>query len=176
MSVQNKPEVFNLFTNQEGFEEANELVQNLNARKRGPYKTKPKIKVTNYNPYTHIQQLYTQLGDLIGIRLFSKDDAVFRYKGIKIWSMVYTPEEYDYDNKSYVGEQFQVNQAEIRGTENFTVNDRISLHQKLINLLKNRIDLRDAVKLIEQDVKELQKKYKISECAQWLKKQRTLNV
>lgn len=171
MVTQNNSESFNLFTNQEGFEEANEMVHALNARKRGPY-NKKSPKIEEYNPYTHINKLYSQLGDLIGIRLFAKDDAVFRYKSIKIWSNVYTNEEYEYNDEVFIGEQFQVNQAEVRGTENFTVYDRIDLHKKLINYLINRMDLKDALKLIEQDVKELQKKYKISQYAQWLKKQR----
>lgn len=162
--------VINLFSNIEGFEEADELVQSLNARKRGCYNTKP--KVIEYNPYTHMQKLYTQLGDLIGIRLFSKDDAVFRYRGIKIWSLIYTSEEYEYEGKSYPGEQFQINQAEIRGTENFIIKDRIKLHEKFINLLQQHVELKNAIKLVQQDVRELQKKYEISEYAQWLKEQR----
>lgn len=162
--------VLNLFSEKEGFEEADKLVQQLNARKRGSYNTKP--KVVEYNPYSHIQNLYAQLADLIGIRLFSKEDAIFRYRGIKIWSLVYTPENYKYEGKIYMGEQFQVNQAEIRGTENFTINDRIKLHQKLIDLLKERVELRHAVKLVQQDVKKLQKKYKVKEFTLWMKNQR----
>lgn len=165
-----REKVVNLFSNVEGFEEAAELVEKLNARKRGCYNTKH--KVVEYSPYTHIQKLYTQLGDLIGIRLFSKDDAVFRYRGIKIWSLVYNPENYEYKDKEYIGEQFQVNQAEIRGTENFIVSDRIKLHEKLIELLKQRVELKNAVKLVQQDVRKLQKKYEISEYAKWLKKQK----
>lgn len=163
-------QTFNLFSGQKEFEEAAELVEKLNARKRGSYNTK--LKVVEYNPYTHIQKLYTQLGDLIGICLFSKDDIVWRYRGIKIWSSVYNMETYEYQGKEYIGEQFQINQAEIRGTESFTVNDRIKLHEKLIKLLKQRVELKYAIKLVQQDVKELQKKYTISEYAQWLRKQK----
>lgn len=162
--------VINLFSQAEGFEQADELVQQLNAKKRGCYNTKPKI--VDYNPYTHMQHLYGQLANLIGIRLFSKDDAIFRYRGLKIWTLVYTAEEYQYENKVYQGEQFQVNQAEIRGTENFILNDRIKLHERLIELLRQHVELKYAIKLVQQDVRELQKKYKVKEFTQWLKKQR----
>lgn len=162
--------VLNLFSDLEGFEEANNLVQQLNARKRGSYNTKPKL--IEYNPYTHIKNLYSELANFLPRPLFTNEEAVFEYEGVKAWYMIYTPEHYGYSDKTYVGEQFNITEAEISGTENFTVEDRIKLHQKLIDLLKERVELNNAIKLIQQDIKGLQKKYKIKDFTLWLRKQR----
>lgn len=163
-----KEKIVNLFSDVEGFEEANVLVQKLNARKRGCYNTKP--KVLEYNPYKHIQQLYSQLANFLPRPLFTNQEAVFDYDGIKAWYMIYVPEQNS--DTSYNGEQFTVTEAEIVGTENFTVNDRIKLHEKLINLLKERVELNNAIKLIQPDIKELQKKYEVRDFTLWIKNQR----
>lgn len=169
-----KENVINLFSNHKGFEDADELVQNLNARKRGCYNTKP--KVVEYNPYTHMQKLYNQLASFLPIPLFLKEEAVFDYNGVKGWYMVYSPEIYEYDNKSYAGEQFNVIEAEITGTENFNITDRIQLHEKLINLLRQDVELNNAIKLVQQDVKELQKKYEVKDITKWLKEKKKYDL
>lgn len=161
----------NLFSGVEGFEDADNLVQSLHARKRGPYKTHHKTQ--EYTPYRYIQQLYTQLASFFPAPLFQTEENIFDYKGVIVWYSPYSPNDYEYNDKMYEGEQFQVIQAEITGTENFNINDRIALHKKLIELLEKRIELENAIKLIQQDVKEYQKKYELSEIAKWLKKQRT---
>ncbi len=166
-----REKIVNLFSDVEGFEEADELVQLLNARKRGYYNTKP--KVVEYNPYTHMQKLYTQLASFLPIPLFLKEEAVFDYNGVKGWYLPYEPEEYEYENEIFKGEQFNVIEAEITGTENFNITDRIQLHEKLINLLKQRVELKNAIKLVQQDVRELQKEYEVKEFTLWLKKQRS---
>lgn len=165
-----RKDVLNLFSDVEGFEGANKLVQQLNIRKRGSYNTKPKL--VEYNPYTHIKNLYSELANFLPRPLFTNEEAVFEYEGIRVWYMIYSPENYLYNEKTYTGEQFNITEAEINGTENFTVEDRIKLHQKLIELLKERVALNNAIKLIRQDVKELQKKYELSEYVQWLRKQK----
>lgn len=165
-----REKVVNLFTDVEGFEEADELVQSLNARKRGSYNTKP--KVVQYNPYTHMQKLYSQLASFLPIPLFLNEEAVFDYEGVKGWYVVYSPENYEYENKVYPGEQFNIIEAEITGTENFNIIDRINLHEKLIKLLQQRVELKNAIKLVQQDVKVLQKKYEVKEFTLWLKMHR----
>lgn len=162
--------VLNLFSDLDGFEEANNLVQQLNARKRGFYNTKPKS--VNYNPYTHIKNLYSELANFLPRPLFMSEEAVFEYNGIRAWYTVYASEHYLYNDKTYIGESFNITEAEISGTENFTVEDRIKLHQKLIDLLKERVELNNAIKLIQQDIKELQKKYKVKDFTLWIKNQR----
>lgn len=162
-----REKIVNLFSEVEGFEEADELVQSLNARKRGCYHTKP--KVIEYNPYIHMQKLYSQLASFLPIPLFLNEEAVFDYNGVKGWYLLYDPEQYEYKNEIFEGEQFNVIEAEITGTENLNITDRIQLHEKLINLLQQRVELNNAIKLVQQDVKELQKKYEISEFSQYLR-------
>lgn len=172
MSAQNTTGIFNFLTILGGYEELNAQIQARNAKKRGNYNvhTKP----PQYSPYKHIQALYTQLAGYISICPFLMEDAVFRYNEIKIWVSYYKAGKYIYNGKIYEGQNFHIIQAEIRGTENFNVKHRIYLHQKLINFLRNGMDLKDALILIKKDVKKIRRNYKLTEYAQWLKKQRKI--
>lgn len=162
-----REKVVNLFSDVEGFEEADELVQKLNARKRGFYQTKAKL--FELSSYHRMKQLYSKLANFLPRPLFTNEEAISDYDGIRVWHSVYLPEEYEYEGKIYVGEQFTFAEAEIIGTENFNITDRIMLHEKLIKLLRERVELKNAVKLVQQDVKELQKKYEVKEFTLWLK-------
>lgn len=162
-----------LFYNQEGFEEAQELVNKINARKRGSYDIKPKI--FEYNPYAHIRELYTQLTNLIGIRgemfITSRLETI---DGINRWYDFYEVEQYEYQDKMFQGEEFRYIEAEISGTEFFDIYDRIKLHQELINLLRKKVPLVDAMQIIQQRVKEVQKDYEVKEITKRLKSQRKI--
>lgn len=163
-----------IFNNEEGFEEAQELVNKINARKRGSYDIKP--KVFEYEPYAHIRQLYVQLTDLIGIK---DDELTFTTSkletidGINRWFSFYEVEQYEYQGKMFQGEEFKYTEMEISGTEFFDIYDRIKLHQELINLLRKKVPLVDAMQIIQQRVKEVQKGYEVKEITKWLIKQRT---
>lgn len=163
--------VQSLFANQTGFENAQALVEQLNARKRGPYDTKP--KVFEYDPYAHIRQLYVQLTNLIGIQgeMFtaSKRETI---DGISRWYSFYEVKQYEYQGKMFQGEEFRYVEAEIAGSEFFDIYDRIKLHQELINLLRKKVPLVEAMAIIQQKVKEIQKGYEVKEITKWLQKQR----
>lgn len=72
----------------------------------------------------------------------------------------------------FQGEEFRYVEAEIAGSEFFDIYDRIKLHQELINLLRQKVPLGEAMALIQQKVKEIQKGYEVKEITKWLQKQR----
>lgn len=156
-----KEYVYNLFSNQEGFEEQDKIVQLLNLRKRGSYNTKPKIY--EIDPYTKISNIYSRLANYLPYPLGKNEEMVITKNGLRGWYNIFDAE----------GELPQrLFQAEIIGTENFYITDRIQVHSKLLEYLNNRVQLEDAVKLIQQEVRELQKKYEVKEFTLWLRKQR----
>lgn len=162
-----------LFENEKGFEEAQKLVDKINVRKRGSYDIKPKI--FEYNPYAHIRELYTQLTNLIGIQgeMFTTS-RLETIDGLNRWYSFYELEQYEYQEKMFQGEEFRYIEAEINGTEFFDIYDRIRLHQELINLLRQKMPLPEAMQIIQHKVKEVQKDYEVKEITKWLKSQRKI--
>lgn len=162
-----------LFAGKDDFKEAQELVQQLNARKRGSYDIKP--KVFEYEPYAHIRNLHIQLNNLIETQneqIGFTQSICENIEGINCWFSLYTAEQYEYNGRIYQGEEFRYIEAEIEGTECFDIYDRIKLHQELINLLRAKIPLAEAMQTIQQKVKEVQKDYEVKEITKWLQKQR----
>ena len=165
--------VNSLFENQPGFENAQALVEKLNARKRGPYDIKP--KVFEYEPYAHIRNLHIQLNNLIETQneqIGFTQSICENIEGINCWFTLYSAQQYEYNGHLYQGEEFRYIEAEIAGTECFDIYDRIKLHQGLINLLRAKVPLAEAMQSIQREVKELQKHYEKKEITKWLQKQR----
>lgn len=158
-----------LFTGQEGFEHLEKIVQEHEGRKRGTYNKKfatndyiqlALIFVSLVDPNTYLNEIYS----LIAHKYFSRpsmsnDETVFSFKGIRIYYMVYEAGEYDYFGNIYQGESFQVFQAEIIGTENLLINDRISLHTKLLEYLDEGVELKKAVELVQPDITRIKADY-----------------
>ncbi len=55
-----------------------------------------------------MQKLYSQLASFLPIPLFLNEEAVFDYNGVKGWYLLYDPEQYEYKNEIFEGEQFNV--------------------------------------------------------------------
>lgn len=80
-----------LFTGVEGFEEAQEALEELNKGKRGFYNKVPKPKHTD-NKWEQMRRLYAHLADFLDVPRFQlKEDGVFLFAGgkIKAWCYIY---------------------------------------------------------------------------------------
>lgn len=154
-----------MFTDVEGYEEFEKEVQASHKKKRGKYHKH--VKIREYNPYTHISELYCAIANYLPIPLGVYNDVVNEIYGLKSWYTI----DYDDNNKEQPLKLFQ---AEIIGTENFNVEDRITLHEKLLSFLTQHVNLENVVKLLKADLQKVTEKYTISEYAQWLKKQREI--
>ena len=124
-------------------------------RKRGHYKTKELKIDTIINPYTEMKNLYQQLAGFMPIPLFSNKTEVFSCLNVRIWHYVYNRNKYTYQGEICEGEDFKVVEAEIIGTENLYIDDRIRLHKELINMLSNGIKLEKALNNIQPEIKKL---------------------
>ena len=157
----------------EGFAEARQALEDLNKGKRGHYNKVPKPDHTDNN-WEYLRRLQTQLANFLDVPYFFDRDEVFLFSNnrIKAWIYVYDEEPYEYQGETYPGEQFKVREAEIVGSEKYTIEERLYLHQQLIDYLENGIKLDDAVDSIQSELLELNYKYKIGDFAQWLKKHR----
>jgi hypothetical protein len=168
-----------LFTGQAGFEELEKVVQMHDARKRGKYNKK--IQTNNQyqfllilynliNPFSYIAAIYNHLAvKYVQMPLFSKEEAAFCYKGLNVYYSVYQPEDYTYydyptqglegKDETVSGEDFQVFEAELAGTENFNVNDRLDLHTRLIDLLEQGVQLEQATSMLQPEIERIKQIY-----------------
>lgn len=185
----------NLFSNNPEFAEYDKMIKDANKNKRGHYQKH--LKPIIYNPYTEIKDLYRKLANFLPLPLFQTETEVFHYtinenqqnskntvangiKGVTAWYTTYTDEEYEYidakfedeKNGTYQGDNFKVIEAEIDGTENFYVEDRIELHKELISYLSQGITLENAITMLQPSAKRIEKKYKTKELTQWLRELR----
>lgn len=113
-------------------------------RKRGNYKSKV-FKKFELNPYTEMKNLYSSLANYLPMPLFSNNEGVFIYGKIRYWYMVYSDDDYSYIGDTFKGENFKVIEAEIIGTENMYIEDRVQLYKKLIKFLQQGLKLDEAV-------------------------------
>lgn len=107
-------------------------------RKRGFYKKKQPQKII-LNPYTEMKNLYELLANYLPLPLFLREERVFTYKKLRVWHMIYFDEEKQVE--------FPVSEAEIIGTENMDIKDRIQLHKGLIDLLRGGLTLDEALEV-----------------------------
>lgn len=146
------------FTNLKGFEKYEALVQEANKKKRGKYHKHPKIQ--EYDPYQHISELYTTLASYLPYPIGQNHEIVTELFGLRSW---FTIDE----DENNIEPPLKLFQAEIIGTENYNVYDRILLHEKLLDLLRKRIQLKNAVKLLKEDLQKVNEKYTLSEFTLW---------
>lgn len=168
-----------LFSGLKEFEQLEKIVQLREARKRGKYNKK--IQIDNkwqfllilsnlINPYTYITAIYNHLAvNYVQMPLFSKEEAVFYYKGLNVYYSVYFPEDYTYydyptqglegKDETVSGEDFQIFEAELAETENFNINDRLTLHTRLIDLLEQGVQLEQATSMLQPEIERIKQIY-----------------
>lgn len=169
----------NLFTGLDGFEEFDNVVKLHEARKRGKYNKK--IQTDNQyqfllilshliNPYSYISEIYNHLAiKYVPLPLLSKEETAFNFYGLSVSYSVYEPDAYIYyDYPTYglegkdeicPGEDFQIFEAELIGTELFNVTDRIDLHIRLLDLLEQGVELKQAVSLMQPEIERIKQIY-----------------
>lgn len=169
----------NLFTGQNGFEEFDNVVKLHEARKRGKYNKKVEtdnqyqfllILAHLINPISYTSELYKTLAiKYVPMPLLSKEEAVFCYKGLNVYYSVYEPDTYtyyDYPTQGIEGidcicngEDFQIFEAELIGTESFNVKDRIDIHIKLLDLLEQGVQLNQATSQLQPEIERIKQIY-----------------
>ncbi len=151
------------FTGQKGYEEYEALVQKSNEKKRGRYHKHAKAYA--YDPYQHISELYSNIANYLPVPFGVDEDIITEQDGLRSWYTV------DFD-ETYKEAPLRLFQAEIIGSESFNVYERIKLHEKLLNLLRTHIGIKDARLRVEDDLQQIKENYKISEYLKWMRRLR----
>lgn len=125
-----------------------DVSQYTNRKFRGHYKEKEK-KPEKLNPYAQLAQLYSQVANYLPIPIMTSNQEVFDYGLLTLWYSHYTFDKYSYQGEEFNGEDFKVIQAELKGTEDLFINERIFLHKKLLEIIHSGIHINEAAKLLQ---------------------------
>ena len=61
---------------------------------------------------------------------------VYDFGIVRVWDNVYLPETYTHQGSIYKGQEFRVLEAEIVGTEDLNIQERLYIHETLLELLE----------------------------------------
>lgn len=116
---------------------------------RGHYQKQEK-KPEKLNPYAELSQLYSRVANYLPIPIMSTGgQEVFDYDLLTLWYSHYQAEKYHYQGESYDGEDFKIIQAELKGTEDLYVDEKIFIHKSLLNLIQKGTSINEAAKLLQ---------------------------
>lgn len=123
-------------------------------KKRGHYKKLPK-PIEPVSPWVTMQTLYQRLANYFEQPLFSEKETTITQWDIRIWYMVYTDETFTYKEGICRGECFKVFEAELIGTENLYLEERIAIHAELLNQLEAGVTIKEAVRYVKTKFKDV---------------------
>ena len=144
----------NLFTGVKGFEELEQMARKVK-HKRVHYKTTTYTKVykndvidgkIQHNDiflWGRMRELHKRLANFFPIffsniepSITSEDYKAYDFGIVRVWDNVYLPETYTHKGAIYKGQEFRVIEAEIIGSEDLNIQERIYLHETLLELLE----------------------------------------
>lgn len=87
-----------------------------------------------------MKSVYAALANYFPPPLFSLSDSEFFDCGcVRVWKSLYTAEIYEHSGTTFNGQNFTVLEAEIIGSENLPVQERLFLHELLLDRLRSGI-------------------------------------
>lgn len=141
-----------LFTGVQGFEEAEKLAKKLKPpRVRFKNTTYTKIYkndvIENENTklstkddlatWGQMKEVYIELANCyLHLIPFGSPDTVFVFGNVRVWKQVYTNKSYIYRGERYKEVPDVFYEAEIIGTENLQIEQRLKIHKKLLEQVK----------------------------------------
>jgi hypothetical protein len=145
----------NLFTGIKGFEELEQMARKVK-HKRVHYKTTTYTKVYKNDVidgkihnndiyfWGRMRELHKRLANFFPIffsniepSIIEEDYKVYDFGIVRVWDNVYLPETYTHQGAIYKGQEFRVIEAEIIGSEDLNIQERIYLHETLLELLED---------------------------------------
>ena len=130
-----------------------DISQYSSRKVRGHYKKK-EPKAEHLNPYAEIAQIYSQIANYLPIPIMTTGQERFDYEYLTLWYSQYNYENYLYQGEEYQGEDFKVIGAELKGTETMFINERLYIHRKLLELIKNGLSIYEAAERIQPLIKK----------------------
>ena len=143
-----------LFTGVEGFEEFDKMARKVR-HKRVHYKTPTYVKsysndvingkVQNNDLllWGRMKELNSRLSNFFPIFFnwvepteYGEDYRYFDFGMVRVWDNTYTSETYTYRGDIYKGQDFKVLEAEIIGTEDLNIQERLYIHETVLEMLE----------------------------------------
>ena len=89
--------------------------------------------------YRIYEQIYFMLSRNVLAQAYNNEDDIIEYeeKGFRIWKEQYRAGFYFYEGKKYNGKKFDLYGANIIGTEELPLNDRLRIHIQALRELRN---------------------------------------
>lgn len=144
----------NLFTGIKGLEQYDLMARKVK-QKRVHYKNTTYTKVykedvvegkSNNNTFLwgKMRELHIRLSNFFPI-FFSgavpieenEDYRVYDFGMIRVWENIYYPETYTYRGDIYKGQEFKTVEAEIIGTEDLNIQERLYIHETVLEMLED---------------------------------------
>lgn len=121
-----------------------DILQYGGRKKRGKYKKK-EVKPIPIDPYLELSQILSQLANYFPIPICNNSaKEIYQYQHIRFWFSKHECEEYEYDKEVFNGESFNIVEAELIGTEDLSIDERLFLHKKLLEFVKNGMNIQVA--------------------------------
>lgn len=121
-----------------------DVLQYGGRKKRGKYKKK-EVKPIPIDPYLELSQILSQLANYFPIPICNNSaKEIYQYQHIRFWFSKHECEEYEYDKEVFNGESFNIVEAELIGTEDLSIDERLFLHKKLLEFVKNGMNIQVA--------------------------------
>lgn len=142
--------VLNLFTDEEGkplagFEHSYNAFKVLR-KKRVHYKQttytkyyKDDIDTNDIQNWEQIRQQYSQLANYFLYNALQEQAEQTDYGIVRVWHSKYTSNTYTHKGTIYKGQDFVVREAELIGSEDLGVQERLFLHSSYLELLEEGI-------------------------------------
>jgi hypothetical protein len=102
--------------------------------------------------YQKLDDLYSKIYNYCGIEILntnSEKDKVRIIDGLKIWTIKYDKNPYEYEGTTYEGQKFTVRAAEIIGTEDWDIKKRIEIHERFLQLLRKDFSIEESLERIK---------------------------
>lgn len=118
---------------------------------RGKYKEKEK-KVEPLNPYVELSQILSQLANYFPIPIMSnatQEDLTIAYNLFNFHYNHHSCQEYEYYGDKFIGDDFNIIEAELIGTEDLFIQERLFIHKKLLELIHKGVNIHEAANRLQ---------------------------
>lgn len=103
--------------------------------------------------WSQMHQVYKAVANWVVIS-YGKEPEHFDIEGLRIWNDYYKADTYYYKNQRFKGQEFRCRMGEIIGTEKLNIDERLSIHNCFIELMRAGKTIKEAVQLcLKQRVK-----------------------
>ncbi len=156
-----------LFTGKEGFEDAEELAQSLKIS-RIRYKNTTYTKtyendlidgeIVNDDPalWGEMKKIYLEIANYFVDKIpFGSTETIFDFDSIRVWKQEYTNKIYVYQGSKYKEVPDKFIEAELIGTENLPVAERLKIHQELLRHLQQKREIQESIQMAMESNKSL---------------------